>query len=1089
MKKYIAAFITLTLLITALPMGSISAAPVADENIALGKPTFANYNREGYNTATVTDGNIDNEWAGPAGTDNVFVAVDLGEPYIITSVVLHNRKSEPTEHFRRNVSIEFSNTPDFAVVESVVAMGVTESPLGVPVEVKPLTKKPYRYVRALKTRNSTHIVNEIEVYGYLEDPSAVKIGTDVVGTKYEGPITLLRSLGLVDLKNDMDEIFDTESIITRGDAAKLIVNAFGAKTEPGGTLPFADVNPNNKNYSSIYDAYNLGYIFGDGNSSFRPNDYVTKTEFTFMLLRAIGYGETMSTIFQNNASKVIALANRIDLLDSLDSKDMSEPVTRGDMAIFFYNALLSSELKASSIIGDEVTYESGETLLKSKFGITLTEGVVEETTITKLNGDPKGSTSAVIVGGTDFTDLNGKLDSMLGCNVVVATHMDNPKNILFAWKTGVDESVFLPSNILDSTLSEIESNKIYAFDETGNRKRYELEDRFKVIKNGIAFPYYASRDLMVKYGGLQLLDNDADGLFEVVFIEAYTLHYIENAFSKDNEFTFIDSQGVRKTLDKDTLTVTYGDGSNAGVNKIKQDKVIKLYETPNSKHCRIQLYEPMVTGALQKTSTESVSVLGSDYTLSNIYKDAERNFDAVPGEIVSLFVDEHNEVLWIERDLDAINADWVIAFSQNVYLGQGLEEELAFRLFTINGAWVEAYVAKSVTVDGSRMSRSDFKDLVARTAAGRYIENLIRYKLDSTGQISHFDTTYESAYEEQRNDSFVPGAVVTSGIYTGNSHAFWDGHKMIAQAKEETPVFELPLVDGSTHPKTSAYDSYYKVIRFANKVTSHSTFSGSLASYMPDEDGYPACFTYTTSVSSAIAGSGALNSVTSADAPWLLVNEITKAVNPEGAVAYKVRGYQISLGNVGNAVEIYVDPGLNIIETGMLYQEEPGCLNAQALVNRGSVTALPNSDRYIKNISVLGVGDIIHYIGNSAQVTAVERIYDYDPSNVPVLGSAPLADAWYTCGENHSFYTGRYRFQMANLVKVSDEIITVETLSGNRETYPVAEFSKVYVCEADGRDVKVSEGKLQNYIGSNAKVTLYSYWGSPKAIFIHTYTE
>jgi len=1043
MKKYIVALITLTMLLAVLPIMSISAAPAADENIAFGKPAFANFNREGYNPSTITDGNIDNEWAGPAGTDNVYVAVDLGEPYIITSVVLHNRKSEPTEHFRRNVSIEFSNTPDFAVVESVVAMGVTESPLGVPVEVQPLTKTPYRYVRALKTRNSTHIVNEIEVYGYIEDPNDIKIGTDVVGTKYEGPATLLRSLGLVELKNEANEIFDTESIITRGDAAKLIVGAFGTKTGSDEAVPFADVNPNNKNYSAICDAYHLGYIFGDGASLFRPNDYVTKTEFTFMMLRAIGYGDMIKNALQNSSGKVIALANQMDLFDNLDSADMNEPVTRGDALLIFYNALLSSELKVGSIVGENIVYEKGEVLLTSKFGITLTEGIVEETTITKLNGDPKGSKSAAVVSGAGFVDTNGCLDSMLGYHVVVATHQDNPREIRFAWKTGENESVFLPSNVLAGTVSEIESNEIYAYDEDGNRERYDLENRYKVVKNGVAFPYYTASDLLAKHGGLRLLDNDSDGVYEVVFLEVYTLHYISNAFSEEDEFTFIDSLGERKTLDKETLTVTFGDGSAAGTNKVARDTVIKLYATPDDTYSRIQVYKPLVTGAIQSVSAESVSVLGSEYTLSNAYKEADREFDAEPGEIVSLFVDEHNEVLWIERNIEAINDGWVIAFSQNVAFGGGLDGELTFRLFTISGAWVEAAVADKVTVDGTQMSKDAFKELVRNAAAGRYIDEIIRYRLNSASQISHFDTTYESDYEQQRSDSLVPGTVITSGIYTGNSHAFWDGHKMIAQAKEETPVFELPLIDGTTHPKSSAYDNYYRVTRIVNKVTSHSAFSGSLTSYMPDEDGYPACFTLTTSVSGATADGGALNRVTSADAPYMLVSNIVNTVDAEGDQAYKIDGYQISQGNVGNAVSIYVSTDLDIIETGMLYQEQPACLNTHALVIINAVNLLPNRDRYINSIADVGVGDIIHYLSDGIRVSAVERVYDYDPDVVPVLGDAPLADAWYTCGENHSFYTGRYRFQMADMIKLSDEVITVETLSGNRETYPRAEFSKV----------------------------------------------
>ena len=339
-----------------------------------------------------------------------------------------------------------------------------------------------------------------------------------------------------------------------------------------------------------------------------------------------------------------------------------------------------------------------------------------------------------------------------------------------------------------------------------------------------------------------------------------------------------------------------------------------------------------------------------------------------------------------------------------------------------------------------------------------------------------------------RKDSFTPGKAITSGTYAGNSHAFWNGHEMIAQAKEETPVFRIPLIGGTTHPKDSSYDSYYRISRIVNEVESNRAFSGNLASYMLDEDGYPACFALKITASNVVAGGGTLNRVSSATSPYLLVNDIVTTVDANGEQAYKLSGYQISQGSVGNPAEIFVSTELNIIETGLLYQEEPACLNAQALPVESSVSALPNKERYIKNISAIGAGDLIHYSTDGIKVSAVERIFDYEPAGMPDLGTNPLAATWYSCGDNPGYYTGWYRFQIGDLVKLSNEVITLETIS-SKETYPRDEFSKVYVCEKSGKKIKVSEAKLENYVGTNAKIMLYSYYGSPKAIFVFAYNE
>ncbi|MGN1059883.1 MAG: discoidin domain-containing protein, partial [Clostridia bacterium] len=306
MKKITAFTVVFVLILSLLSAGNIFAAPVADENIALGKPVKVTASNGEYDPAAVVDGDINTMWAGPAATNNVAVIIDLEQTYIITSVLLYNRNDITTEQYRRNVNIEFSNTPDFSVCETVVAMGNIEAPFGVPVEVTPPSKTPYRYVRAIKTNNTTHVVNEIEVYGYIEDPNEVKLGTDVPGTDYEGPVTLLRYLGLIDLKKPDDELFCADFVMTRGEAAKLVVQAFGGKNSFTGGIPFVDVPENHKYYDAIRDAYYLSYVQGSSGTMFRPDEHVTKIEFLFMTMRAIGYSEIIQKAFDNRAEKVIA---------------------------------------------------------------------------------------------------------------------------------------------------------------------------------------------------------------------------------------------------------------------------------------------------------------------------------------------------------------------------------------------------------------------------------------------------------------------------------------------------------------------------------------------------------------------------------------------------------------------------------------------------------------------------------------------------------------------------------------------------------------------------------------------------------------
>ena len=121
-------------------------------------------------------------------------------------------------------------------------------------------------------------------------------------------------------------------------------------------------------------------------------------------------------------------------------------------------------------------------------------------------------------------------------------------------------------------------------------------------------------------------------------------------------------------------------------------------------------------------------------------------------------------------------------------------------------------------------------------------------------------------------------------------------------------------------------------------------------------------------------------------------------------------------------------------------------------------------------------------------VNAVERYFDYGVENVPEPGEARKDDVWHMSGGNSVQYNVYYRFQIGDIVKVSDSAFTVKTIFGTEEVYPKTAFANVYACEKSGRSTKlVAVSNLGRYEGANAKIMMYSYNGSPKAAVIYPY--
>ncbi|OXS66029.1 hypothetical protein B1B04_24660 [Lysinibacillus sp. KCTC 33748] len=96
-------------------------------------------------------------------------------------------------------------------------------------------------------------------------------------------ITRLQRAGIVD---DSNGAFRPNASITRAEMAKVMVIAFGLT--PDGNSTFKDVAPSHwaSEYIAALADHNIAQ--GDENGNFRPNETLTRAEFTAIMYRALG---------------------------------------------------------------------------------------------------------------------------------------------------------------------------------------------------------------------------------------------------------------------------------------------------------------------------------------------------------------------------------------------------------------------------------------------------------------------------------------------------------------------------------------------------------------------------------------------------------------------------------------------------------------------------------------------------------------------------------------------------------------------------------------------------------------------------------
>lgn len=190
---------------------------------------------------------------------------------------------------------------------------------------------------------------------------------DVVDTDYEAAVEALVELGIVN--GYEDGTYRPEQNVSRAEMAKLLVVAAGlepaAKLAEGATK-FADVNGGwASGYVNVASEY--GYVMGDPDGNFRPDDTVSYAEAATMALRVLGYKSVVEAK-GTWPTNYIAKAEDLDLLEDITYTSYNDGAARGNVAILIWNMLTTDMWDVTGESdGDGLMYKDTEPMLNVKF--------------------------------------------------------------------------------------------------------------------------------------------------------------------------------------------------------------------------------------------------------------------------------------------------------------------------------------------------------------------------------------------------------------------------------------------------------------------------------------------------------------------------------------------------------------------------------------------------------------------------------------------------------------------------------------------------------------------------------------------------
>lgn len=339
-----------------------------------------------------------------------------------------------------------------------------------------------------------------------------------------------------------------------------------------------------------------------------------------IVVSSLGYAPTIKN--QSSWNEWRDVAAKLGLFKQVNTDGVN--VTRANAATLIYNALEVDMLVMKNTL--EYTVESGTTILSSILKAEADDGIVTETSYTL----------AVSNEASRYAEINGKF--YLGGEIIPANFLgwrveyyakwnevSDKMELVWVEKSDKNKFVFaMTDDIEDNSTNDI----LYATDSlTGKKLSERIPEGIKIIYNGIVIKTLS--DYYPDYGNVTLLDNDRDGKYDYIIIDAYELFTAE-VVDADKEIIYDFSNDKKLDLSEADIYEVYKDGEKTQLNDVSKNSILlvaKEYitfgnEGKNIKRAVIYMSDYKVSGTITGLDDDYIYIDNEQFRFSDVSRDS-----------------------------------------------------------------------------------------------------------------------------------------------------------------------------------------------------------------------------------------------------------------------------------------------------------------------------------------------------------------------------------------------------------------------------------------------------------------------------------
>ncbi len=573
---------------------------------------------------------------------------------------------------------------------------------------------------------------------------------DVVGKDYEDAVNVLMELGVVD--GYKDGTYRPENIVTRAEAATLIIKAMGLNDYAVGKSSFSDMAGH---WADPYVAYaaSLGFVAGNTDGTFAPNAPVTSDQMITMLVQAVGY--KAEYLVGGYPGAFVNQAKALGMLDGV--KSGAAGCTRADVAVLLFNTLDVDFARYSTDGVLQETIVGQEDNMLKRLGAEIYTPDAKVSTIV----DAKEKT--FVVNGSEDAVIN--LKEYQGAVVKAYANADGEIIAMKEVVTVFVKGDFDKKDKTFTTTDEVE----YKFKEAAEKATVDY------FKNGAADGTKKVADLMAAdTEGVVLAVKTSGKYITAVYSaaewkEGVTVLWTEklgDALAEDDlmnkvEFAMTDDDEI----DMDEVVLA----GVASLEDIKEDDIVTYY-VANKKVVKVEVGTEKVEGKVTKESTDAkeVTIGGKVYDVVRpLLKDSDKVELTAEG---TFFLNFDGDIVYAEA-VSTEAKDYAVVTVANAKTGDKFDGEVM--------------KIKMVTEDGKEAIYVIEEDYAKKVAS--YKENdVIAYNLDKNGEIDKIEAVTTYAAVKLTAKGFLDGYKVVDDVVVFE----YDGEDYTAATLADVPVNE-----------------------------------------------------------------------------------------------------------------------------------------------------------------------------------------------------------------------------------------------------------------------------------------------------------